>query len=97
MPGIGKSFVSSDEGVVPISGDFVSVFRVQNLNYTECFGEVVAIDFCYLSPTEGILSWTVLILDEETSVFTITRIIAIESGPNSLAINLGLAVKKLKI
>lgn len=79
--------MSSSEGVVPISGDFVSVFRVQNLNYTECFGEVVAIDFCYLSPTEGILSWTVLILDEETSVFTITRIIAIESGPNSLAID----------
>ena len=88
--------MSSSEGVVPISGDFVSVFRVQNLNYTECFGEVVAIDFCYLSPKGGVLSWTELIL-EETSVFTITRIIAIESGPNSLAINLGLAVKKLKV
>ena len=78
--------MSSDEGVAPISGDFVSVFRIQNLNYTECFGEVVAIDFCYFSPTEGVLSWTVLIL-EETSVFTITRIIAIESGRNSLPID----------
>ena len=71
------------------------MFRVQNLNYTERFGEVVAIDFCYLRPKGGVLSWTVLIL-EETSIFTITRIIAIESDPNSLAINLGLAVKKFK-
>ena len=58
------------------------MYRVQNLN-TDCTSEpVTAIEFCYRyntdRPGEAVFNWTVLIL-EETDVFTITRIIAIES------------------
>jgi hypothetical protein len=49
---------------------------------------VTAIEFCYRYDTEGpgepVFNWTVLILREETNVFTITRIIAIESHPGLL-------------
>jgi hypothetical protein len=47
---------------------------------------VTAIEFCYRYNTEGpgeaVFNWIVLILREETGVFTITRIIAIESHPD---------------
>ena len=69
-------------------GHSINLFRVQNLN-VDCSGEVIAIEFCYqyyitIEPGEAIFfNWTVLIL-EETNVFTITRIITIESHPKSL-------------
>ena len=63
----------------------VHAYRVQNLN-ADCYGEVTAIEFCYVYDSIGlgqpVFNWTVLII-EETNVFTITKIIAIESHPNS--------------
>ncbi len=65
----------------------INLYRVQNLN-AECYGEVTAIEFCYQYNTiglgEAVFNWTVLIL-EETAVFTIVRIITIESHPDLLS------------
>ena len=70
------------------AGDVVNIYRVQNLN-SDCTGEVTAIEFCYRYSTAGqgepVFNWTVLILEENSDSFTITRIITIESHPNLLA------------
>ena len=62
------------------------MYRVRTLN-ADCYGEVTAVQFCYQyntdGPGEAVFNWTVLIL-EETSVFTITRIIGIVSHPDEL-------------
>ena len=62
------------------------MYRVRILN-ADCYGEVTAVQFCYRyntdGPGEAVFNWTVLIL-EETSVFTITRIIAIVTHPEEL-------------
>ena len=69
-------------------GNLVNTYRVQNyVNPVDCSGEVTAIEYCYqyrtLRQEEPVFNWTVVIL-EETQVFTITKIIAIESHPHSL-------------
>ena len=69
-------------------GNLVNTYRVQNyVNPVDCSGEVTAIEYCYQYTTVGweepVFNWTVVVL-EETNVFTITKIIAIESRPNSL-------------
>ena len=67
------------------NGREIHIYCVQSLS-AECYGEVTAIEFCYeydpAGSGEPIFNWTVLIL-EETNCFTITRIISIESHPNS--------------
>ena len=89
IPGIEKDYeILSNVPIISTAGDVVHVYRVQNLN-ADCTREVTAIEFCYRyadiegSGEEPVFNWTVLIL-EETSVFTITRIIAIESHPDEL-------------
>ena len=85
IPGIKRELKSIvTEGTAENS---LRMYRVQNLN-GDCTSEpVTAIEFCYRYNTEGpgeaVFNWTVLIL-EETSVFTITRIIAIESHPDEV-------------
>ena len=77
---------------VSTAGDSLTIYRVQNLN-ADCTREAVtAIEFCYRYDTDEpgeavhVFNWTVLIL-EETNVFTITRIIVIESHPDLLGGN----------
>ena len=76
----------SDVQTTTTDGNTINMYRVQNVN-TRCYGEVTAIEFCYqyrtTEPGEAVFNWTVLIL-EETNVFTITKIYAIESRPDSL-------------
>jgi hypothetical protein len=84
IPGIERGF---GRVTVSTAGDLLAIYRVRNLN-TDCTREAVtAIEFCYryntVGPGEAVFNWTVLIL-EETNVFTITRIIAIASRPDSL-------------
>ena len=87
IPGIQRGF-DSNNIVTATPGDSLMMYRVQNLN-ADCTREAVtAIEFCYqytdtVGPGEPVFNWTVVIL-EETNVFTITRIIAIESHPNEL-------------
>ena len=85
IPGVRE--YESDVLTATTDGNTINIYRVQNLN-TECYGEVTAIEFCYQYTTMGsgkaIFNWTVLIL-EETSDFTITRIYAIESRPDSMS------------
>ena len=89
IPGIEIGFESNNNIIVtaPTAGGEVTMNRVQNLN-SECTGEVTAIEFCYRYSAAGqgepVFSWTVLILEENSNSFTITRIIAIESRPNLL-------------
>ena len=86
IPGIQKDYeILSNVPIISTARDVVHLYRVQNLN-ADCTREpVTAIEFCYQynrdGPGEAVFNWTVLIL-EETSVFTITRIIAIESHPD---------------
>jgi hypothetical protein len=91
IPGVEIDFESPRDIPAEITqitaGDSLSLYRVQNLN-ADCTSEAVtAIEFCYRYDTEGageaVFNWTVLIL-EESNVFTITRIIAIESHPSLL-------------
>ena len=88
IPGIERYFGSNIIVTVSTPGySILYMYRVQNLN-ADCTSEpVTAIEFCYRyntdGPGEAVFNWTVLIL-EETSVFTITRIIAIVSHPNEL-------------
>ena len=74
---------------VPTAVDEVTMNRVQNrISQTECTGEVTAIEFCYRYSAAGqgepVFNWTVLILEENSNSFTITRIITIESHPSLL-------------
>ena len=90
IPGIEINYSILTRSSVPIvttAGDAINLYRIQNLN-ADCTREAVtAIEFCYRYDTEGpgepVFNWTVVIL-EETNVFTITRIIAIESHPDLL-------------
>jgi hypothetical protein len=87
VPGIERDYtILSNVPIVATAGDVINLYRVQNLN-AECYGEVTAIEFCYRyntgGPGEPVFNWTVLIL-EETNVFTVTRIITIESHPDLL-------------
>ena len=86
IPGIERDF-ESDILTTSTARDTVNLYRVQN---TGCYinQEIIAIEFCYQYNTiegdlEPVFNWTVLIL-EEANLFTITRIITIESHPNYL-------------
>ena len=85
IPGIEIGFGSN---IVPelTAGDVVNIYRVPNLN-SDCT-EVTAIEYCYRYSTAGqeepVFNWTVLILEENSNSFIITRIISIESHPNLL-------------
>ena len=93
IPGIQRGFGSPSDLLTEVvtiqatAGGSLTMYRVQNLN-ADCTREAVtAIEFCYRYDTEGpgepVFNWTVVIL-EETNVFTITRMIVIESHPNEL-------------
>ena len=85
IPGIQRGFDSNN--IIVTAEDSIKMYRVRNLN-ADCTREAVtAIEFCYQYDTDGpgeaVFNWTVLIL-EEISMFTITRIITIESYPDGL-------------
>ena len=85
IPGV-RDF-ESDVLTAATIGGAVNLYCVQpNLN-AECHGEVTAIEYCYqynLSlAQETVFNWTVLII-EETTVFTVTKLFVIESHPSSL-------------
>ena len=84
IPGV-RDF-ESDVLTAATIGGAVNLYRVQpNLN-AECHGEVTAIEYCYqynLSSQETVFNWTVLIF-EETTVFTVTKLSVIVSCPSSL-------------
>ena len=84
IPGV-RGFESGVLTAATIRG-VVNLYRVQpNLN-AECHGEVTALEYCYrydLSSRETVFNWTVLIF-EETTVFTVTKLSVIVSRPSSL-------------
>ena len=94
IPGIQRGFGSPSDLLTEVvtiqatAGGSLTMYRVQNLN-ADCTREAVtAIEFCYqytdtVGPGEPVFNWTVVIL-EETNVFTITRMMVIESHPNEL-------------